>query len=60
MKEVRRADISWIRFIAMLCIVSCHILQGLEKEAAFWLNVGVQIFFVVSRIFIWQERNKKC
>lgn len=40
--------ISLIRLIAMLLIISCHIFQGLNMEIAFWLNVGVQIFFFLS------------
>lgn len=40
--------ISVIRFISLLMIISCHILQGLGMEAAFWVNVGVQMFFFIS------------
>ncbi len=41
-------SISLIRLIALIMIISCHILQGLNLEAAFWLNVGVQIFLFMS------------
>lgn len=44
----REGYISCIRFVAMILIIACHILQGLSLEAAFWINVGVQIFFVLS------------
>ncbi len=42
------AAISYIRFIAMVLIVSCHFSQYYENELAWYLNVGVQIFFVIS------------
>jgi len=45
---MKKSNLSWIRLIATLMIVSCHILQGLDLEAAFWINVGVQVFFVLS------------
>ena len=40
--------ISIIRLISMLMIITCHILQGLNNKWAFWINVGVQIFFFIS------------
>lgn len=40
--------ISIIRLISLVMIISCHILQFLGMEAAFWLNLGVQIFFFIS------------
>lgn len=40
--------ISAIRFISMLMIITCHFMQYLEIELAWWFNVGVQIFFVIS------------
>lgn len=40
--------ISIIRFLSLFMIISCHILQGLQNEFAFWLNLGVQIFFFMS------------
>ena len=33
---------------SFLMIITCHILQGLNYEAAFYINVGVQIFFFMS------------
>ena len=45
---MKQANLSCVRLIATLMIISCHILQGLDLEAAFWVNVGVQIFFVLS------------
>lgn len=40
--------ISIIRIIAMILIVSCHITQGYGQPIAFILNVGVQLFFLIS------------
>lgn len=42
------ASVSAIRLIAMLMIIVCHILQGLDNKWAYWMNVGVQIFFFIS------------
>lgn len=47
MKE-KDMRISIIRLISLLMIISCHILQGLHIWLAFWLNLGVQIFFFMS------------
>ena len=41
-------SISAIRLFAMVCIIACHFCQYYELEAAWWLNVGVQIFFIIS------------
>ena len=41
-------SISVIRLISMLMIIACHILQGLNNTWAFWINVGVQMFFFIS------------
>lgn len=46
--EEKDYSISVIRLISMLMIISCHILQGLNNRWAFWINVGVQIFFFMS------------
>ena len=40
--------ISIIRVMAMILIVSCHITQGYNQQIAFILNVGVQLFFLIS------------
>lgn len=37
-----------IRLIAMLMIIACHICQYFDNYMAWWLNVGVQMFFVIS------------
>ena len=42
------AVISLIRFLAMLSIIACHFCQYFESEWAQWLNIGVQLFFIIS------------
>lgn len=40
--------ISAIRLVATAMIIACHILQYLDMELAWWLNVGVQVFLCIS------------
>ena len=40
----------------MIMIISCHILQGLNNNFAFWINTGVQLFFFVSAFYM--EKRK--
>ena len=49
-------SISCIRLVAMLLIISCHICQYYGNELAWWLNVGVQIFFVLSGFLYGNKR----
>ena len=44
----RDLSVGMIRFISMIFIVFCHFLQFYEKESAWWLNIGVQIFLCIS------------
>lgn len=37
-----------IRLLAMLSIIACHFCQYYKSEWAWWLNVGVQVFFIIS------------
>lgn len=48
--------ISSIRLISMIMIISCHFMQYFEMELAWWFNVGVQIFFVMSG-FLYGSRT---
>ena len=41
-------SISIARFVAMVMIISCHMFSYYKSELALWLNVGVQVFFVIS------------
>ena len=50
------ASISLIRLISLLLIIGCHILQGLDIALAFYLNVGVEIFFFISG-FLYGKKN---
>ena len=50
-QKIPQRDIAfdYIRVIAMLMIAFCHFFQIINSlEIAFWLNVGVQIFLVLS------------
>ena len=40
--------ITHLRAFAIVLILACHFLQGLGNSLAFALNVGVQIFLVIS------------
>lgn len=44
----REYEISCIRLIATALIITCHIMQYLDMELAWWFNVGVQIFLCMS------------
>lgn len=46
--ETRNYNISLLRLIAMVSIIVCHFLQFYNHEAAWWLNSGVQVFFIIS------------
>lgn len=48
MEEKRDLTISFMRMIAMISIVLCHMMQYYEMELAWWLNTGVQIFLCIS------------
>ena len=41
-------SLSVLRLFAMFLIIACHYCQFYDNEWAWWLNVGVQIFFVLS------------
>ncbi len=40
--------ISLIRMLAMLSIIACHFCQYYDNEWAWWLNIGVQVFLILS------------
>ena len=44
----RDYSISYVRLMAMIFIIICHILQYFNNELAWWFNVGVQIFLFIS------------
>lgn len=41
-------SVSFVRFVAILMIVACHIFQYFDNSLAWWFNVGVQLFLVIS------------
>lgn len=45
-----------IRLLAMLSIIACHFCQYYNSEWAWWLNVGVQIFFIISGYLYGSKR----
>ena len=40
--------ISYLRVMALVSIISCHIFQALDNRWAWVLNMGVQVFFFIS------------
>ena len=49
-------SVSFVRFIAMIFIISCHMLQYYKNELAWWFNVGVQIFLFISG-FLYSNKS---
>lgn len=52
----RSFSISLIRFIALIFIITCHIMQRLNCELAWWFNVGVQVFLCISGFLYGQKK----
>lgn len=50
MDKTTSNKLNLIRIISMLMIVLCHYLQFYGNKFAFWFNVGVQIFFILSGV----------
>lgn len=46
--ESQRNALDLLRVLAMLCIISCHVCQFYGSPLAFKLNIGVQLFLVIS------------
>ncbi len=60
----RDYSISCARFVAMIFIVACHVMErddfstnvcGAHISWAFWFNVGVQMFLFISGFYM-EER----
>lgn len=49
------ASISLIRLLAMLSIVTCHILQYYDNPLCQWFSVGVPLFFLISGFLYGQK-----
>ena len=50
-------SLSVLRLIAMLLIISCHYCQFYDNEWAWWLNVGVQVFFILSGFLYGNKKS---
>lgn len=48
--------ISFLRFCSMISIILCHIFQYLNNGLAWWLNVGVQIFLLLSGLLYGEKK----
>lgn len=44
----RDYSISWIRLIATVSIIVCHVFQFYNNDLCAWFNVGVPLFFIIS------------
>ncbi len=55
MTEQESISLSYIRISALLMIVLCHYCQTFGNKYAYILNVGVQIFFVLSGYLYGQK-----
>ena len=47
-EQKRDMAISFVRMLAMMSIVTCHVMQYYNMELAWWFNVGVQVFLCIS------------
>ena len=47
-EQKRDMTISFVRMLAMICIVTCHVMQYYNMELAWWFNAGVQMFLCIS------------
>lgn len=55
----REDYISFLRFGAMCSIVLCHLLQFYGNALAWWFNVGVQIFLIISGFLYGRKEEIK-
>lgn len=53
----KQYSISLIRLFSLIFIITCHILQYLNNELAWWFNVGVQLFFCISGFLYGQRKT---
>ena len=52
----KELSVSMIRLLAMLSIIACHFCQYYNSEWAWWLNVGVQVFFIISSGYLYGNK----
>ena len=48
MEEQKQYGLSMVRFIAMISIILCHIMQYFGNISCYYLNVGVWLFLFIS------------
>lgn len=56
--EEKNNGIRIVRFLAMISVFFCHILQAMDNAACFYLNVGVWLFLFISG-YIYGNREIK-
>ena len=55
-EQKRDLSISFVRMLAMMFIVICHVMQSYDVELAWWFNIGVQIFLCISGYLYGRKR----
>lgn len=56
LEQKRDLTISFVRMLAMMSIVTCHVMQYYNMELAWWFNVGVQMFLCISGYLYGMKR----
>ena len=64
----KNAAVSYARLFAMIMIILCHYFQFYNMELAWWFNVGVQLFLIISGFLYGQKEigdsieflNRRC
>lgn len=54
--EANSIAISYLRFTSTIFIVLCHYLQAFDNRWAWFFNIGVQLFFMISA-FLFAQNN---
>lgn len=52
----KNAAVGYARLLAMIMILLCHYCQFFDLELAWWFNVDVQVFFIISGFLYGQRR----
>ena len=55
MKE-KDYTISLVRLFSLFLIIACHVCQFYQNELAWWFNIGVQVFLLISG-FLYGQRD---
>ncbi|NBI70859.1 hypothetical protein D3Z50_07265 [Clostridiaceae bacterium] len=54
-RENPDAGIAFVRAAAAAMIIACHMLQFYGNALAYWLNVGVEVFLIISGVLYGQR-----